>query len=74
MPDYDDLNVIWELIASLRPEEANQWADELTRITAFGANPHWTHWYHLANASAAQRREAYLKIKGLWQEQPQPKE
>jgi hypothetical protein len=67
LPAYDtDLNAVAELVSNLKPAEANEWADELTRITSFGANPHFSHWFHLANASAVQRLEAYLKIKHLW--------
>lgn len=66
LPDYcGDLNAMAEAVKSLRPEVANEWADELTRITSFGANPHWKHWYHLANATARQRAEAFIKAMGL---------
>lgn len=57
-----DLNACAEMVASMRPEDANLWADELTRITAFGANPHWTHWFHLTNATAEQRCRAFVAV------------
>lgn len=67
-PAYDkDVNIIRDVIVEkLRPEVANKWADELARSTSFGANPHWTHWYHLANASAKDRLEALCRT--LWPE------
>ena len=65
--DFDsDLNAMHQAVSGLRCEDANDWADELTKITVFGANPRWTHWYHLANASARERAEAFLRVKGLW--------
>lgn len=71
VPDYlNDLNAMHEAVKSLRPETANEWADELTKITLLGANPHWTHWYHLANATARQRSEAFLRTLNLWKGQP----
>jgi hypothetical protein len=58
-----DLNQIHQTVSNLRPEVANAWAEKLTEITSFGANPHWTHWYHLANASAKDRLKALEAVK-----------
>lgn len=68
-PDYPkDLNAMREAVANLKPDDANRWAEELDKITAFGANPHWTNRYHLANATARQRAEAFLKVIGKWKD------
>lgn len=68
IPDYDDLNVIHELEKTIphlpylyRLQEAcggrMETSGDLARII---------------RATAAQRREAYLRCKGLWQDGKQP--
>lgn len=64
--DLPPLTLDWlhECERKLRPEVANKYADELTKITSFGANPHWTHCFHLLNATAEERLTALVKVLG----------
>jgi len=74
LPDYlNDLNAMHDAMAYLEPEQVDLFAVELSDIVL--ENPHKAWWDlepnevgHVANASAKQRAEAYLKIIKKWKE------
>ena len=73
-PDYvNDLNAMHEAIAFLSPEEADWFAVELSAIVLENPSKSW--WdmnsnevAHIANATARQRAEAFLRYIGKWEE------
>lgn len=70
LPDYDDLNVMRELEKTLTDDEADDkfyyW---LGYVVSGGQETQlWEYRKLIVHASAAQRREAYLRCKGLWQD------
>ena len=75
LKDYaNDLNAMHEAIAFLNPEEANWFAVELSAIVL--ENPLKVWWdmnsnevAHIANATARQRAEAFLRTIGKWEEE-----
>lgn len=74
VPDYcNDLNAMHEAIAFLSPEEADWFAVELSAIVLENPSKSW--WdmnsnevAHIANATARQRAEAFLRTIGMWKE------
>jgi hypothetical protein len=74
-PDYcNDLNAMHEAMAHLEPEQVDQFAAELSGIVLENREKYW--WDltsnevgHVANATAAQRAEAFLKTIGKWEEE-----
>ncbi len=72
IPDYlNDLNAMHDAMAYLDPEQMTQFASELSALVL--ENPHKYWWDlsshevgHVANATAKQRAEAFLKTLGLW--------
>jgi predicted sulfurtransferase len=75
VPDYlNDLNAMHQAMAHLEPEQVNQFAAELSGIVLENREKYW--WDltsnevgHVANATAAQRAEAFLKTIGKWEEE-----
>lgn len=74
LPDYDDLNVIRELEVGLSGDEFRIYLGFLGGRRTIPKLMSMDEFQECWNSNATQRREAYLKTKGLWQEQPQPKE
>lgn len=74
IPDYvNDLNAMHEAIAFLSPEEADWFAVELSAIVVENPSKSW--WdmnsnevAHIANATARQLAEAFLRYIGKWEE------
>ncbi len=74
IPDYlDDLNAMHEAMAHLEPDQVDQFAAELSGIVLENREKYW--WDltsnevgHVANATAAQRAEAFLRTIGKWEE------
>ena len=74
LPDYvNDLNAMHEAIAFLSPEEADWFAVELSAIVVENPSKSW--WdmnsnevAHIANATARQLAEAFLRYIGKWEE------
>jgi hypothetical protein len=74
IPDYlTDLNAIHEAMAHLEPDQVNQFAAELSGIVLENREKYW--WDltsnevgHVANATAAQRAEAFLRTVGKWED------
>lgn len=72
--DYcNDLNAMHEAIAFLSPEEADWFAVELSAIVLENPSKSW--WdmnsnevAHIANATARQLAEAFLRYIGKWEE------
>jgi hypothetical protein len=75
LPDYlHDLNAMQEAMAHLEPEQVDQFAAELSGIVLENREKYW--WDltsnevgHVANATAAQRAEAFLRTIGKWEEE-----
>jgi hypothetical protein len=75
IPDYlNDLNAMHQAMAHLEPEQVNQFAAELSGIVLENREKYW--WDltsnevgHVANATAAQRAEAFLRTIGKWEEE-----
>jgi predicted sulfurtransferase len=73
-PDYlNDLNAMHQAMAHLEPEQVNQFAAELSGIVLENREKYW--WDltsnevgHVANATAAQRAEAFLRTIGKWED------
>jgi hypothetical protein len=60
IPDYlNDLNAMHEAAKVLKSKERMQWSDWLHKIAGY-------HSYDLAQATAAQRAEAFLRTLNLW--------
>jgi hypothetical protein len=60
LPDYlTDLNAMHEAAKVLKSKERMQWSDWLHKIAGY-------HSYDLAQATAAQRAEAFLRTLNLW--------
>ena len=67
LPDYlNDLNAIQEAVMSLSIPQRSDWSVELNKT--MGMESSLCGWQDLITATAAQRCEAYLKVKGLWDE------
>jgi alpha-N-acetylglucosamine transferase len=74
LPDYlNDLNAMHEAMAHLEPEQVDQFAVELSGIVLENRKKYW--WDltsnevgHVANATAAQRAEAFLRTVGKWED------
>jgi len=74
VPDYlNDLNAMHEAMAHLEPEQVDQFAAELSGIVLENRKKYW--WDltsnevgHVANATAAQRAEAFLRTIGKWED------
>lgn len=72
MPDYaSDLNAIHEAIVSWAPD-TSEMADYMVALKLI-VSPHTEPWepltvWCMTNATAAQRAEAFLRVKGLWQD------
>jgi|688.fasta_scaffold1659880_2 hypothetical protein len=67
LPDYlTDLNAMHEAMAHLEPEQVDQFAAELSGIVWWDLTSNEVG--HVANATAAQRAEAFLKTVGKWED------
>jgi hypothetical protein len=76
VPDYlTDLNAMHQAEKNLTPEDWTPYHGQLADATGFSyddtmstkeAEAEWMH--RVCHATAAQRAEAFLKVKGLWQE------
>jgi hypothetical protein len=74
LPDYlNNLNAMQEAMAHLEPDQVDQFAAELSGIVLENREKYW--WDltsnevgHVANATAAQRAEAFLKTVGKWED------
>jgi hypothetical protein len=68
IPDYlHDLNAMHEAMAHLEPDQVDQFAAELSGIVWWDLTSNEVG--HVANATAAQRAEAFLKTIGKWEEE-----
>ena len=73
-PDYlNDLNAMHEAVSCLTPKQVDAFAIELSAIVLENPSKAW--WDlnanevgHVANATAAQRAEAFLRTLNLWEE------
>jgi hypothetical protein len=67
LPDYlNDLNAMHEAMAHLEPEQVDQFAAELSGIVWWDLTSNEVG--HVANATATQRAEAFLRTIGKWEE------
>jgi len=64
LPNYDDLNVIHELEKKLNADEQVRYQETLAQMLTSRDWKHLT--FDMLHSTAAQRREGYLRVKGLW--------
>lgn len=69
-PDYcNDLNAMREAAIALRVTDRMQYAlyhKQLERVVAIGNSTDEAHSWMVADATAKQRAESFLRVKGLW--------
>lgn len=68
VPEYtDDLNACREMESELQPGERSHYQHALDKVCATSKDPHCSCWDFI-HATAAQRCEAFLRVKGLWKD------
>lgn len=71
LPDYlNDLNAMHRVVNDLPPEQLSEWGTHLTNVVFKGsAGTDWNlSFARVANATARQRAEAFLRTLNLWEE------